>query len=137
MTPKPEQAVNAFANLIQTPSAVEVLTKRLLQSDTTISDLRAEVRVLQSMVKKLNSENTELRTRLSSTYSVINGSESSDSNSFLRQASFSHDHNFNNDARLYGHQDVKLKRNQRPTSMYETREGFKTPNWQLLKHQVS
>lgn len=49
-----------------------MLTKRLLQSDGTISDLRAEVKVLQTMVEKLNSENHELRARLSQTNSVNN-----------------------------------------------------------------
>lgn len=28
------------------------------------------------------------------------------------------------------------RRGQRPSSMYETREGLRTPNWQMLKHQV-
>jgi G protein-coupled receptor kinase interacting protein 2 len=35
--------------------------------------------------------------------------------------------------------DVDLRqnrKNQRPSSMYETREGLKTPNWQILKNQM-
>lgn len=28
------------------------------------------------------------------------------------------------------------RRGQRPSSMYETREGLRTPNWQMLKNQV-
>lgn len=30
----------------------------------------------------------------------------------------------------------QTRKHQRPSSMYETREGLKTPNWQTLKNQV-
>ncbi|GLV34216.1 G protein-coupled receptor kinase interacting ArfGAP [Carabus blaptoides fortunei] len=140
------------------PAAIDVLTKRLIQSDSTISTLRAEVRVLQSMVEKLNSENNELRTRLSQTNSEVNsvcgglnlvgqtnGSNGLDMNTFVAQTnSLNHINNnqvspLDNGPKVDNmhHMDMKtMRRAQRPNSMYETREGIRTPNWQLLKNQV-
>lgn len=120
-----EKIDNPLVSNIAQSSAVDVLTKRLLQSDSTISDLKAEVRVLQSMVKQLSTENTELKTRLSQNYSVANGSDASIN---LRQQVI----NTSNEIQ----EQAKLRRNQRPNSMYETREGLRVPNWHILKQQV-
>lgn len=139
-TDKLDQSVTA------SPAAVEVLTKRLLQSDSTISDLRAEVKVLQTMVEKLNSENHELRARLSQTNSV-NNSINSVSGSFnlvgqtINGANgidldMKNQHNSLDNSDGSSDSDSKsLRRTQRPTSMYETREGIRINNWQLLKSQ--
>lgn len=43
------------------PSAVEVLRKQLTLSETTIKDLREEVRSLQNTVERISVENRELK----------------------------------------------------------------------------
>lgn len=98
---KSDHTANTSTSVSPSPAAIDVLTKRLIQSDSTISTLRAEVRVLQGMVEKLNSENNELRTRLSQTNSEVNsvsaglnlvgqsnGSNGLDINSFVAQVSY-------------------------------------------------
>lgn len=110
-----------------------MLTKRLLQSDTLISDLRAEVRVLQSIVEKLNNENLELRTRLSRAPSMSNG-ESSSTVASTQDHTYTSEQSIKSDLNT---SDLRLnKRNQRPTSMYETREGIRTVGWKIMKDQV-
>ena len=44
---------------------LELMTKKLEVSDTTISSLKQEVNTLRAMVEKLNSENSHLKSRLS------------------------------------------------------------------------
>lgn len=115
------------------PSALEVLTKRLLQSDTTISDLRAEVRVLQSMVRQLSSENTELRSRLS-VASSMNGHQTNEGSTSVRHA---HSLSSRHGSQYTTTPTEPTKRGQRPSSMYEPREGLRpVNNWQLLKSQL-
>ncbi|EFA09439.1 ARF GTPase-activating protein Git [Tribolium castaneum] len=105
---------------------VEQLTKQLKASDSTICDLKAEVNQLKAHVESLKCENIELKTRLSQckvpeTNNSINGDE------------------FSSLQPIISNGDVDLRqnrKNQRPSSMYETREGLKTPNWQLLKNQI-
>lgn len=104
---------------------VEQLTKQLKESDSTISGLKAEVNQLKAHLESLKYENTELKTRLSQCkvpeiHNSINGDEYSS-------------------LQIIPNGDVDLRqnrKNQRPSSMYETREGLKTPNWQLLKNQL-
>jgi G protein-coupled receptor kinase interacting protein 2 len=105
---------------------VEQLTKQLQQSDSTILDLKAEVNQLKAHLETLKYENIELKTRLSQhkvpdNNNSINGD--GDSNSLQTITN--------------GDVDLRQNRkNQRPSSMYETREGLKTPNWQILKNQM-
>lgn len=44
---------------------IDVLARKLQDSDSTISDLKAEVVSLKSLVEQLSCENKELRSRLS------------------------------------------------------------------------
>lgn len=77
------------------------------------------------MVEKLNNENSELKTRLSQTCCTLNGEETI--------PTMAQDHNFNSQINV---PEIRpLKRNQRPTSMYETREGYRTGSWQTYKNQ--
>lgn len=50
------------------PSVVEVLKKQLTLSDSTIRDLRGEIRSLQSTVERLSQENCELRSMIQVKY---------------------------------------------------------------------
>lgn len=52
----------AFAPLAKgLPSVVEVLKKQLTLSESTIKDLREQIRTLQSTVEQLTHENNELK----------------------------------------------------------------------------
>lgn len=97
------------------PSAVEVLRKQLTLSETTIKDLREEVRSLQNTVERISVENRELKIMMQTKPSdaVINGHTGSEEISELVPSL-----------------DIKsagVRANQRPFSMYETREGLRLP----------
>ncbi|XP_071050195.1 ARF GTPase-activating protein Git isoform X2 [Onthophagus taurus] len=112
------------------------LTKKLEMSDTKISTLQQEVVNLKAVIEKLNSENTELRTRLShaetNSLHSFNGIDSgcSSLDGFLSESKFV------NGQIPASPVDLRNRRQIRPLSMYETREGLKTPNWQNIKNQL-
>ncbi|XP_051164978.1 ARF GTPase-activating protein GIT1 isoform X1 [Leptopilina boulardi] len=101
------------------PSAVDVLRKQLSISESTIKDLREEVRLLQNTVERISAENQELKIMLQlkpqtkPSDIVVNGCTGSEEI-----------------AELAPSLDVKCviaRPNQRPASMYETREGLRMP----------
>ncbi|KAH1012346.1 ARF GTPase-activating protein Git [Dendroctonus ponderosae] len=122
----------------KTNQVLEQLTKQLKNSDNTITDLRLEVAKLRQCVKVLQSENCDLRSRLSQKSSIMNGDSGFDSLEFIgeNQATES----FQSITNGKGSDDVDLRQKkgqQRPTSMYETREGIhKVHNWHALKEQL-
>ncbi|CAG9861800.1 unnamed protein product [Phyllotreta striolata] len=144
MSPLPEkidstdkEGVLSLENINKTNQILEQLTKQLKNSDNTITDLRQEVLKLRKCVKELQTENTELKSRLSqgkcTRNNGDNGFESLDYISESTDTSESISNGISAD-------EVDLRRNkksQRPTSMYETREGIrKVPYWHAAKSQL-
>lgn len=115
---------------VQSKGTLEMLTKRLTDSDNTITTLKSEVTNLKMLVEHLSSENYELKTKLSQNHNEIsryNGEDRSPAN-INREKILPNG--------LVLDEDVR-KKPTRPSSMYETREGLhRTQNWQLLKNQV-
>ncbi|XP_076265367.1 ARF GTPase-activating protein GIT1 isoform X1 [Rhynchophorus ferrugineus] len=136
--PSKEETVISVDTLTKTNQVLEALTKQLKNSDNTITDLRAEVSKLRQCVKTLQNENTELKSRLSQKVSFQNGDSGFDSLEFIgeNQALES-----TPSLILNGKADeIEMRHNkksQRPTSMFETREGLgKAANWQAMKAQL-
>lgn len=101
------------------PSVVEVLKKQLALSETTVRDLQNQIHILQSMVDQLTQENVGLkqiieRNNKTSTDDILNGHIGGEQEPELEPVL-----------------DIKTsisRNNQRPASMYETREGLRKPN---------
>ncbi|OXU22117.1 hypothetical protein TSAR_004541 [Trichomalopsis sarcophagae] len=103
------------------PSVVEVLKKQLTLSESTMRDLREEVRRLHATIEHLTQENRELKNTIQAQAKIkaqperiING------------------HIGEHDPEPEPVLDVKIsttptKASQRPASMYETREGLRKP----------
>ncbi|XP_024943398.1 ARF GTPase-activating protein GIT1 isoform X2 [Cephus cinctus] len=116
----------AFAPMAKgLPSVVEVLKRQLTLSESTIKELRDEIRTLQATVERLTQENCELRSMTQiprksqiTTDGEINGHVTGEQEPELEPVL-----------------DIKssLGRNQRPASMYETREGLRKPSsWSAI-----
>lgn len=120
-----------------TDETLQLLTRKLQDSDSTISNLKAEVNNLRVLVEHLSSENHDLKSRLSQSGGLL--FVSTTSKPLLCDLSFVDLQNRNSGEDepkvVNGQSSVKIK-SQRPNSMYETREGLKVPNWQMLKNQV-
>ncbi|KAK2575459.1 hypothetical protein KPH14_011191 [Odynerus spinipes] len=100
------------------PSIVEVLKKQLTLSESTVRDLRNQIYALQSTVDHLMQENVGLKQIIernkSSTDDILNGHIGGEQEPELEPVL-----------------DIKTsisRSNQRPASMYETREGLRKPN---------
>lgn len=123
--PKPEYSAkfkmgneDAFAPLAKgLPSFVEVLKKQLTLSESTVRDLREQVHTLQTTIEQLTHENNELKQIIHmkrSSDGLINGHVGGEQEPELEPVL-----------------DIKTsltRSNQRPASMYETREGLRKPN---------
>ncbi|XP_054011690.1 ARF GTPase-activating protein GIT1 [Hylaeus anthracinus] len=108
----------AFAPIAKgLPSVVEVLKKQLTLSESTVRDLREQIHTLQNTVEKLTHENNELKKMIhmkESTDGIINGHVGGEQEPELEPVL-----------------DIKTslnRSNQRPASMYETREGLRKPS---------
>ncbi|KAI4461175.1 g protein-coupled receptor kinase interacting arfgap [Holotrichia oblita] len=118
------------------------LTQKLQKSDSTISTLKQEVSNLRAVIEKLHTENYELRTRLSQagTNSVtsFNGDSGCSSlDGFLMVKYFISQEQQPLNGPIPGFPDLRSgRKSQRPLSMFETREGLKTTNWQDLKNKM-
>ncbi|KAM0730244.1 ARF GTPase-activating protein GIT1 [Formica fusca] len=107
----------AFAPMAKgLPSMVEVLKKQLTLSESTVRDLREQIYTLQNAVEQLTQENSELKRMLQvkdSSDDNINGHVGGEQEPELEPV-----------------HDIKtsiIRGNQRPASMYETREGLRKP----------
>lgn len=109
---------------------LQLLTQKLHDSDSTISSLKAEVSNLRVLVEHLSSENHELKSRLSQ--SGVGGLFKDEPISSSLNGLSAHVE----DEQKAVANGIQSRRSQRPSSMYETREGLKVPNWQMLKNQV-
>ncbi|KAJ8960016.1 hypothetical protein NQ318_009452 [Aromia moschata] len=131
--------IMSLDNVSKTNQILEQLTKQLKNSDNTITDLRAEVIKLRQCVKTLQSENFELKTRLSQTKLSprLNGDSGFDSLEYISENQLSEPDGLSN-GKVSDEVDLRQnKKNQRPSSMYETREGIgKVPYWHAMKNQL-
>ncbi|KAL6421007.1 hypothetical protein ACFW04_013559 [Cataglyphis niger] len=107
----------AFAPMAKgLPSMVEVLKKQLTLSESTVRDLREQIYTLQNAVEQLTQENSELKRMLQ-----VKGSNDDNINGHVGGEQ---------EPELEPVHDIKtstIRGNQRPASMYETREGLRKP----------
>nr|XP_012226584.1 PREDICTED: ARF GTPase-activating protein GIT1 [Linepithema humile] len=105
----------AFAPMAKgLPSMVEVLKKQLTLSESTVQDLREQIHTLQTAVEQLTQENSELKHMLQ-----VKGPGDGNMNGHVGGEQ---------EPELEPVHDIKtIRGNQRPASMYETREGLRKP----------
>lgn len=115
------------------PREIESLKKELNNRDSTITELKNQLKNLQSIVEQLTKENSVLKTSSIDDESVTSLVESTNGNAESKPQ----ERGKSLDTELTKCEDdaKQLKSTQRPVSMYETREGPKN-NWQVTKHQV-
>ncbi|XP_023014310.1 ARF GTPase-activating protein GIT1 [Leptinotarsa decemlineata] len=134
-----KDSVVSLDSISKTNVILEQLTKQLKNSDNTITDLRAEVIKLRQCVKALQTENLELKGRLSQskTTTRLNGDNGFDSLEFISENQAGNMDSLTNGLILDELDFKQNKRIQRPSSMYETREGLgKVPHWHAMKNQA-
>ncbi|XP_045491809.1 ARF GTPase-activating protein Git [Colias croceus] len=108
---------------------VETLKKELDSRDSTITELKNQLKNLQTIVEQLTKENSVLKTSSIDDDSISQVSISEE----VKERGRSMDQQLGGAGEGEG-EDVKLKT--RPVSMYETREGPRN-NWQVTKHQLT
>ncbi|CAG9761138.1 unnamed protein product [Ceutorhynchus assimilis] len=130
-----KDSIISIGSISKTNQVLEQLTKQLKNSDNTITDLRSEVLKLRHYVKTLQTENFELRGRMGKKVHFSNGDSGFDSLEFIAEKQVVDESPSDKHA---DEVDLRQKKtSQRPTSMYETREGIsKVANWQALKAQI-
>ncbi|CAG9821959.1 unnamed protein product [Phaedon cochleariae] len=134
-----KDSIISLDNVSKTNQILEQLTKQLKNSDNTITDLKAEVVKLRQCVKVLQTENSELKSRLSQSTSSsrLNGDSGLDSSEFISENQGIDVNLSTNDIIIHNVDLKQSRKNQRPSSMYETREGLnKVQNWHAIKNQV-
>lgn len=119
---------------------IETLKKELCTKDTTITELKNQLKNLQTIVEQLTKENSVLKTTSSvdDDQSMTSQMSMNDSTNNVLEASKGPERGKSLETEQFTREepDAKLvKTAQRPVSMYETREGPKN-NWQVTKHQV-
>ncbi|CAH0702042.1 unnamed protein product [Spodoptera exigua] len=133
----------AHAAIPEQNTEIETLKKEIHTKDSTITELKNQLKSLQTIVEQLTKENSVLKTTSSvdddqSMTSQISINDSSSnalepSKAQERGKSLETEH-FSRPEEVDG--KLSLKPAQRPVSMYETREGPKN-NWQVTKHQLT
>nr|CAI5825068.1 unnamed protein product [Callosobruchus analis] len=131
-----KDSIISLDSVSKTNQILEQLTKQLKNSDNTITDLKNEVLKLRQYVKVLQTENSMLKNKLSQTKASprANGDSGFDSLEHISETDLGSVQN----GRVADEVDFRhSRRNQRPTSMYETREGItKVSNWHVMKNQL-
>ncbi|CAB3252021.1 unnamed protein product [Arctia plantaginis] len=120
---------------------VETLKKQLYTKDSTITELKNQLKNLQTIVEQLTKENSVLKTTSSvdDDQSMTSQMSMNDSTSNVLETSKGPERGKSLETEQLSREepDAKLpKTAQRPVSMYETREGPKN-NWQVTKHQLT
>lgn len=133
-----KDSIISIDSINKTNQVLEQLTKQLRNSDSTITDLRSEVAKLRQCVKTLQNENFELKSRLSQRTPFMNGDSGFDSLEYIGENQIAETTQGLPNGKNGDEIDLRHRKpNQRPTSMYETREGInKVSNWHALKAQV-
>ncbi|CAG9783420.1 unnamed protein product [Diatraea saccharalis] len=150
-----EQSLSTELRRAQSPSMqsatpvkkdeIDTLKKELDSRDSTITELKNQLKNLQTIVEQLTKENSVLKTASSVDDDQSIASQASINDSFasnvLDGASKPPERGRSLETEQLSMTDEEadlrqsLKNVQRPVSMYETREGPKN-NWQVTKHQV-
>ncbi|XP_026742537.1 ARF GTPase-activating protein GIT2 [Trichoplusia ni] len=122
---------------------IETLKKELNTKDSTITELKNQLKSLQTIVEQLTKENSVLKTTSSvdDDQSMTSQMSMNDSSSNVLEPSKMQERGKSLETEHFTPSeevDAKLltKGAQRPVSMYETREGPKN-NWQVTKHQLT
>lgn len=118
---------------------IETLKKQLYRKDSTITELKNQLKNLQTIVEQLTKENSVLKTTSSVDDDQSMTSQMSMNDSNVLEASKAPERGKSLETEQLSREepDAKLtKTAQRPVSMYETREGPKN-NWQVTKHQLT
>ncbi|CAH0406695.1 unnamed protein product [Chilo suppressalis] len=125
---------------------IDTLKKELDSRDSTITELKNQLKNLQTIVEQLTKENSVLKTTSSVDDDQSVASQASINDSFasnvLDGASKPPERGRSLETEQLTLTDEEadlrqsLKNAQRPVSMYETREGPKN-NWQVTKHQLT
>ncbi|CAG4907080.1 unnamed protein product [Colias eurytheme] len=124
-----DQPLSERTNTPTDRSEVETLKKELDSRDSTITELKNQLKNLQTIVEQLTKENSVLKTSSIDDDSISQVSISEE----VKERGRSMDQQLGGAGEGEG-EDVKLKT--RPVSMYETREGPRN-NWQVTKHQLT
>ena len=113
---------------------IESLKKELDNRDSTITELKNQLKNLQTIVEQLTKENSALKTSsVDDDHSMTSQTSINDANLDLSPQERGRSLETEQLA-LTEELDLRPK-NQRPVSMFEAREGPKN-NWQVTKHQV-
>ncbi|CAG9783419.1 unnamed protein product, partial [Diatraea saccharalis] len=151
-----EQSLSTELRRAQSPSMqsatpvkkdeIDTLKKELDSRDSTITELKNQLKNLQTIVEQLTKENSVLKTASSVDDDQSIASQASINDSFasnvLDGASKPPERGRSLETEQLSMTDEEadlrqsLKNVQRPVSMYETREGPKN-NWQVTKHQLT
>lgn len=115
---------------------IENLKKELDNRDSTITELKNQLKNLQTIVEQLTKENSVLKTTSSIDDESMTSQMSMNDSSNVLDTKPERGRSLETE-QLTLEEEVRqaVKGPQRPVSMYETREGPKN-NWQVTKHQV-
>lgn len=116
---------------------IETLKKELDNRDSTITELKNQLKNLQTIVEQLTKENSALKTTSSvdDDHSMTSQTSINDSNA-LDLSPQERGRSLDTEGLALEEDDARpAKAPQRPVSMFEPREGPKN-NWQVTKHQV-
>ncbi|CAH1646314.1 unnamed protein product [Spodoptera littoralis] len=122
---------------------IETLKKEIHTKDSTITELKNQLKSLQTIVEQLTKENSVLKTTSSvdDDQSMTSQMSINDSSSNALESSKAQERGKSLETEHFTRAEevdgkLSLKPAQRPVSMYETREGPKN-NWQVTKHQLT
>ncbi|XP_045785671.1 ARF GTPase-activating protein Git isoform X1 [Maniola jurtina] len=118
---------------------IETLKQELDNRDSTITELKNQLKNLQTIVEQLTKENSALKTSsVDDDHSMTSQNSINESNNTLDLTPQERGRSLETD-QLALAEDIEVrqaKAAQRPVSMFEPREGPKN-NWQVTKHQLT
>ncbi|XP_013140687.1 PREDICTED: ARF GTPase-activating protein GIT2 [Papilio polytes] len=113
---------------------IETLKKELDNRDSTITELKNQLKNLQTIVEQLTKENSVLKTNsIDDDQSMTSQTSISESGEKFPERGRSLE---TDQLTLSEEVEVRQSAKMRPVSMYEAREGPKN-NWQVTKHQLT
>ncbi|KAG7306970.1 hypothetical protein JYU34_007093 [Plutella xylostella] len=116
---------------------IETLKKELDSRDSTITELKTQLKNLQTIVEQLTKENSVLKTTSSfDDNSIASVGSIVDSTSNGLEVEKPQERGKSLEAEMAAADDVKAAKGQRPVSMFEAREGPRN-NWHVTKHQLA
>ncbi|KAG6448673.1 hypothetical protein O3G_MSEX005623 [Manduca sexta] len=117
---------------------IETLKRELHDKDSTITELKNQLKNLQTIVEQLTKENSVLKTNsIDDDQSITSQLSTTDGSCALEYKGQERGKSLETEQMTRAEEaDLRLKGAPRPVSMYETREGPKN-NWQVTKHQLT